>query len=74
MQMSDCLRSTQQQPTVPAMDWRSWTRVSNCAFGVFFTGQQGLAIVATLGHNLGNDLVGFVSGVGCQVFHGFSGF
>jgi hypothetical protein len=43
--------------------------VSNCAFGVFFTGQQGLYIVVTLGHNLGKDLDGFVSGVGCQVFH-----
>jgi hypothetical protein len=48
--------------------------VSNCAFGVFFTGQQGLDIVVTLGHNLGKDLVGFVSGVGCQVFRGISGF
>jgi hypothetical protein len=28
----------------------------------------------TLGHNLGKDLAGFVSGVGCQVFHGISGF
>jgi hypothetical protein len=52
----------------------SWTLVSNCAFGVFFTGQQGLDIVVTLGHNLGKDLAGFVSGVGCQVFHGISGF
>jgi hypothetical protein len=36
--------------------------------------QQGLDIVVTLGHNLGKDLAGFVSGVGCQVFHGISGF
>jgi hypothetical protein len=43
MQMSDCLRSTQQQPTVPAI-------------------------------RQGKDLDGFVSGVGCQVFHGISGF
>jgi hypothetical protein len=28
----------------------------------------------TLGHNLGKGLAGFVSGVGCQVFHGISGF
>jgi hypothetical protein len=28
----------------------------------------------TLGHNLGKDLAGFISGVGCQVFHGISGF
>jgi hypothetical protein len=33
--------------------------VSNCAFGVFFTGQQGLDIVVTLG----KDLAGFVSSV-----------
>ena len=46
-----------------------WYRI-----GVFFTGQQGLDIVVTLGHNLGKDLAGFVSGVGCQVFHGISGF
>jgi hypothetical protein len=39
----------------------------NCAFGVFFTGQQGLDIVVTLGHNLGKDLAGVVSGVGCLV-------
>jgi hypothetical protein len=25
-------------------------------------------------HNLGKDLAGFVSGVGCQVFHEISGF
>jgi hypothetical protein len=25
-------------------------------------------------HDLGKDLAGFVSGVGCQVFHGISGF
>jgi hypothetical protein len=31
-------------------------------------------IVVTLGHNLGKDLAGFVSGGGCQVFHGISGF
>jgi hypothetical protein len=30
--------------------------------------------LALLGHNLGKDLAGFVSGVGCQVFHGMSGF
>jgi hypothetical protein len=42
--------------------------------GVFFTGQKGLDIVVTLGRNLGKDLVGFVSGVGCQVFHGISVF
>jgi hypothetical protein len=41
---------------------------------IFFTWQQGLDIVVTLGHNLGNDLAGFVSGVGYQVFHGISGF
>jgi hypothetical protein len=29
---------------------------------------------STLGHHLCKDLVGFVSGVGCQVFHGVSGF
>ena len=45
--------------------------VSNCAFAVFFTGQQGLNILVTLGHNLGKDLAGFVSGVGCQVFKAF---
>jgi hypothetical protein len=50
------------------------TLVSNCALGVFFTGQQGLDIVVTMGHNLGKDLDGFVSGDGCQVFHGISGF
>jgi hypothetical protein len=55
-------------------DWRSWMLVSNCGFVVFFTGQQDLDIVVTLGHNLGKDLAGFVSGVGCQVFHGISGF
>jgi hypothetical protein len=33
-----------------------------------------LDIVVILGHNLGKDLAGFVSGVGCQVFHGISGF
>jgi hypothetical protein len=49
-------------------DWRSWMLVSNCAFGVFVTGQQGLDIVVTLGHNLGKDLAGFVSGVGCQAY------
>jgi hypothetical protein len=38
------------------------------------TGKQGLDIVVTLGCNLGKDLSGFVSGVGCQVFHGISGF
>jgi hypothetical protein len=37
-------------------------------------GQQGLDIVVTLGHNLDKALAGFVSGVGCQVFHGISGF
>jgi hypothetical protein len=50
------------------------TLVSNCAFGVFFTGQQGLDIVVTLEHNLDKDLARFISGVGCQVFHGISGF
>jgi hypothetical protein len=29
-----------------------------------------LDIVVTLGHNLCKDLAGFISGVGCQVFHG----
>jgi hypothetical protein len=48
--------------------------VLNGQIGVFFTGQQVLDIVVTLGHNLGKDLAGFVSGVGCQVFHGFSSF
>jgi hypothetical protein len=55
-------------------DWRSWTLVSNCAFVVFFTGQQGLDIVVTLGQSLGKDLAGFVFGIGCQVFNGISGF
>jgi hypothetical protein len=32
--------------------------------------QQGLDIVVILGHNLAKYLAGFVSGVGCQVFHG----
>jgi hypothetical protein len=36
--------------------------------------QQGLDIAVTLGHNLGKDLAGFISGVDCQVFHGISGF
>jgi hypothetical protein len=31
-----------------------------------------LDIVVTLGHNLGKYLAGFISGVGCQVFHGIS--
>ena len=48
------------------------TLVSNFAFAVSFTGQQDLDIVVTLGHNLGKDLAGFVSGVGCQVFYGIS--
>jgi hypothetical protein len=43
-------------------------------FAVFLTGQQGLDIVVTLGHNLSKDLAEFVSGVGCQVFHGISDF
>jgi hypothetical protein len=38
------------------------TLVLNCAFAVVFTGQQSLDIVVTLGHNLGKDLAGFVSG------------
>jgi hypothetical protein len=59
---------------IDGWDWRSWTLVSNCALAVFFTGQQGLNIDVTLGHNLDKDLAGFVSGVGCQVFHEISGF
>jgi hypothetical protein len=38
------------------------------------TGQQGLDIVVTLEINLDKDLARFISGVGCQVFHGISGF
>jgi hypothetical protein len=45
-----------------------------CAWEVFFTGKQGLDIVVTLGCILGKYLAGFVSGVGCQVLHGISGF
>ena len=44
-----------------------WYRIA-----VFFTEQQGLDIAVTLGHNLGKDLAGFVSGFGYQVFHGIS--
>jgi hypothetical protein len=40
----------------------------------FLHGAARLEIVVTLGHNLGKGLAGFVSGVGCQVFHGISGF
>jgi hypothetical protein len=69
-----CVLLRQSDICIGGWDWRSWTRVSNCAFWVFFTGQQSLDIVVTLGHNLGKDLAGFVSGVGCQVFHGISGF
>ena len=69
-----CVLLRQSDICIGGWDWRSWTLVSICAFGVFFTGQQGLDIVVTLGHNLGKDLAGFVSGVGCQVFHGISGF
>jgi hypothetical protein len=68
------LSTRQSDICIGGWDWRSWTRVSNCAFEVFFTGQQGLDIVVTLGHNLGKYLAGFVSVVGCQVFHGISGF
>jgi hypothetical protein len=56
----------------------SLERLANAqTFFIFMDGTfsvQGLDIVVTLGHNLGKDLAGFVSGVGCQVFHGISGF
>jgi hypothetical protein len=48
-----CVLLRQSDIFIGGWDWRSWTRVSNCAVGVFFTGQQGLDIVVTLGHNLG---------------------
>ena len=61
-----CVLLRQSDIWIGGWDWRSWTLVSNCAFGVFFTGQQGLDIVVTLGHKLGKYLAGFVSGVGCH--------
>jgi hypothetical protein len=67
---SCCVLFRQSEICIGGWDW-SWTLVSNCAFAVVFTGQQSLDIVVTLGHNLGKDLAGFVSGVGCQVFHAF---
>jgi hypothetical protein len=71
---SCCVLFWQSDICIGGWDWRSWTLVSNCAFAVFFTEQQGLDIAVTLGHNLGKYLDGFVSGVGCQVFHGMSCF
>jgi hypothetical protein len=61
---SCCVLFRQSDICIDGWDWRSWTLVSNCAFAVFFTGQEGLDIDVTLGHNLGKDLAGFVSGVG----------
>jgi hypothetical protein len=54
----------------------SLERLANAqTFFIFMDGTFSVAhIVVTLGHNLGKDLAGFVSGVGCHVFHGISGF
>jgi hypothetical protein len=37
-----CVLLRQSDICICGWDWRSWTLVSNCAFGVFYTGQQGL--------------------------------
>jgi hypothetical protein len=38
-----CVLLRQSDICIGGWNWRSWTLVSNCALGVFFTGQQGLA-------------------------------
>jgi hypothetical protein len=57
---SCCVLFRQSDIYIGGWDLRSWTLVSNGAFAVFFTGQQGLDIVVTLGYNLGKDMAGYV--------------